>query len=82
MTLSLQNVPVYLLYGFKEMVSEAQRRSAEGESVWAVFYRWDDTAAFAQALEARGATVSTHETGGMPPLDVLHVVANVGVPVR
>lgn len=77
-----QNVPVQLLYGFKEMVSEAQRRSAEGESVWAVFYRWGDTAAFERALEAGGATVSAHETAGMPPLDVLHVFAHVGTPVR
>lgn len=64
---------MHLLYGLKEMVSEARQRSAAEESVWAVFYRWDDTAAFVQALKASGATVTRHETAGMPPLDVCHV---------
>lgn len=68
-----QYVSVELLHGFKEMVAVAQRRSAAGESVWAVFYRWDDTAAFEQALKASGATVTRHETAGMPPLDVYHI---------
>ena len=68
-----QYVPVELLHGFKEMVSVAQRRSAAGESVWAVFYRWDKPEAFEEALKASGATVTRHPTAGMPPLDVYHV---------
>lgn len=68
-----QNVPVSLLYGFKEMVAVATARAGAGESVWAVFYRWDDTAAFEEALAKAGATVTRHPTVGMPPLDVFHV---------
>jgi hypothetical protein len=64
---------VQLLYGFKEMVAVAQRRSAAGESVWAVFYRWDKPEAFEEALKASGATVTRHENEGMPPLDVYHI---------
>lgn len=68
-----QYVSVELLHGFKEMVAVAQRRSAAGESVWAVFYRWDKPEAFEEALKASGATVTRHETAGMPPLDVFQV---------
>jgi 4-amino-4-deoxy-L-arabinose transferase-like glycosyltransferase len=72
-----QRVPVDLLYGFKEMVGVATTRATAGESVWAVFYRWDDTSAFEVALEKAGATVTRHPTAGMPPLDVFHVVMPV-----
>ncbi len=68
-----QDVPVQLLYGFKEMVAVAQRRSAAGETVWAVFYRWDDTAAFENAVKASGASVTRYETEGMPPLEIFRV---------
>ncbi len=68
-----QDVPVELLYGLKEMVAEAQRHSAAGQSVWAVFYRWDKPEGFEQALKASGATVTRHETAGMPPLDLYQI---------
>ncbi len=80
-----QYVAVELLHGFKEMVAVAQRRSAAGESVWAVFYRWDKPEAFEEALKASGATVTRHETAGMPPLDVFHAempAPRTGIPQR
>jgi len=73
-----QYVPVELLHGLKEMVAVAQRRCAAGESVWAVFYRWDDTAAFERALKDGGAMISHHKTAGMPPLDLFHVSRGAG----
>lgn len=68
-----QDVPVHLLYGIKEMVSEARQRSEAGESVWAVFYRWDDIAAFESAMREASLRALHIPTAGMPPLDVYQI---------
>lgn len=68
-----QNVPVELLHGFKETVGIAKARAAAGDSVWVVFYRWDDLAAFEELLAAAGFAVRQFTTAGMPPLTVFHV---------
>jgi uncharacterized membrane protein len=68
-----QAVPVQLILGLKEMVGEAKARAKAGESVWAVFYRWDDLAGFIRPLEAAGAQVTHFQSAGMPPLDYVHV---------
>lgn len=68
-----QDVPVHLLYGLKEMISEARQRSAAGESVWAVFYRWDDIAAFESAMREASLRALRIPTAGIPPLDVYQI---------
>ena len=69
-----QDVPIELLHGFKEMVGVATARATAGESVWAVFYRWDDTRAFEEALKASGVTVIRYPSVGMPPLEIYQAI--------
>ena len=68
-----QDVTVELLYGLKEVIGVAQTRAEAGESVWAVFYLWDDLASFEQGMAAAGLTTRSFESAGMPPLHVYHV---------
>lgn len=73
-------VPVERLYGFKEMVGVARNRAGAGETVWALFYRWDDTERYARELSEGGFDVTAFETGGMPPLTVFRVRSAVPQP--
>lgn len=70
-----QGVPVEKLYGFKEMVGVARNHATSGETVWAVFYRWDDTTDFPRQLRTAGLEVSPFHTAGLPPLSVYRIRA-------
>ena len=74
-TYALRDLPVTteLLYGLKETIGIGAQRVAEGNSVWVVFYRWDNLVGFEAGVKAAGLDFRRTETAGMPPLQVYHL---------
>lgn len=72
---AVRDLPVAteLLYGLKETVGIGVQRVGEGESVWVVFYRWNNLAAFEEGVKAAGLEFRHMESAGMPPLQIYHL---------
>jgi len=54
--------------GFRELCADTASEAAAGNTVWAVFYRWDRTAEFEAAIRTQGLRCVRYILGGMPPL--------------
>lgn len=71
------NVKTELFYGLKEIAGIAVQQATAGTSVWGVFYRWDDLAAFQERMDEAGMRTQHFESAGMPPLAIYHVTRRV-----